>query len=239
MPKETKPVTPAKQPADRPTVDGKGNAFDGKPVLTVLVIEDHQTIAHLLSDFIDQQPGFECIGRAGSGKEGISLIKSLQPDMIMLDLQLGDISGFEVLEWLRSSPRHPKVFVFSALVNADIMRLTLRSKIDAFVEKGAHMSKVEAALQGVLHGEVYFGPAASDAMRQIVHSGGLVALEANDLRALRLIGEKNPIKSLASELGLSQSGAYKAVDRLMKRTGCKSPPELVNVAMGLGLVMPN
>lgn len=210
----------------------------GDRELTVLIIEDHQTISELLSDFVNQQEGFRCIGTANSGRLGISLIESLQPDMIILDLQLGDISGLELLEWLNCSKANPKVFIFSALLNLNTVGFTLRSKVDAFVEKGVPMSQLKYALQSILRGEIYFSPAASQALRQIVHTRRHANLESNELRALRLIGQNCTVKSISQELGLSQSGTYKVVDRLLRKTKSKNNSELMNVAVGLGLVEP-
>lgn len=231
------PKTRSKQFFRRPAA-AEQTATVGDRDVAVLIIEDHQTIAELLSDFVDQQDGFRCVGTANSGKLGISLIESLQPDMIMLDLQLGDISGLEVLEWINCSKASPKVFIFSALLNVNTVGFTLRSKVDAFVEKGVPMSQLKYALQSILRGEIYFSPAASQALRQIVHTRRHANLESNELRALRLIGQNCTVKSISQELGLSQSGTYKVVDRLLRKTKSKNNSELMNVAVGLGLVEP-
>ena len=204
----------------------------------VVVIDDHQTIAQLLADFVDRHEGFQCVGTSYSGTEGIRLIEDHKPDLVILDLQLGDVSGLEVLERIKNHRPEPKILIFSALVNEALVGFTLRSKIDAFVEKGVPMEQLTDALERIRRGEVYFSPTASKSLRQIVHRRKYANLDHNDLVALRLVAQQQPIKHIAHELGLSQSGAYKLVDRLLAKTGSANTAQLLHQAVLLGLVTP-
>jgi DNA-binding NarL/FixJ family response regulator len=66
-----------------------------------LIVDDHPTFRSLASDLLESE-GFEVIGESGDGTSGIEAAISLRPDLILLDVQLPDINGFEVVERLRA-----------------------------------------------------------------------------------------------------------------------------------------
>jgi DNA-binding CsgD family transcriptional regulator len=100
------------------------------------------------------------------------------------------------------------------------------------------MEQLTDALEGIRRGEVYFSPTASKSLRQIVRRRKYANLDHNDLVALRLVAQQQPIKHIAYELGLSLSGAYKLVDRLLAKTGSANTAQLLHQAVLLGLVTP-
>jgi DNA-binding NarL/FixJ family response regulator len=68
---------------------------------TVLIVDDHETFRSFARALLESE-GFEVIGEAGDGTSGVDAVESLRPDLVVLDVQLPDISGFQVLERLRA-----------------------------------------------------------------------------------------------------------------------------------------
>ena len=68
---------------------------------TVLIVDDHQTFRSFARALLESE-GFEVVGEAEDGTSGVELVESLGPDLVVLDVQLPDISGFEVLKRLRA-----------------------------------------------------------------------------------------------------------------------------------------
>jgi DNA-binding NarL/FixJ family response regulator len=68
---------------------------------TVLIVDDHETFRSLARALLESE-GFEVIGEAGDGASGIEAVRSLGPDLVVLDVQLPDITGFEVLDRLHA-----------------------------------------------------------------------------------------------------------------------------------------
>jgi DNA-binding NarL/FixJ family response regulator len=68
---------------------------------TVLIVDDHETFRSMARALLESE-GFEVIGEAGDGTSGVEAVESLHPDLVVLDVQLPDLSGFEVLERLRA-----------------------------------------------------------------------------------------------------------------------------------------
>ena len=68
---------------------------------TVLIVDDHETFRSFARELLESE-GFEVIGEAEDGTSGVEAVESLRPDLVVLDVQLPDLSGFEVLQRLRS-----------------------------------------------------------------------------------------------------------------------------------------
>ncbi len=68
---------------------------------TVLIVDDHETFRSFARALLESE-GFEVIGEAGDGASGVEAVEALRPDLVVLDVQLPDISGFRVLELLRA-----------------------------------------------------------------------------------------------------------------------------------------
>jgi DNA-binding NarL/FixJ family response regulator len=69
---------------------------------TVLIVDDHETFRSFARALLESE-GFEVIGEAEDGTSGVEAVSSLRPDLVVLDVQLPDISGFEVLQQLRAA----------------------------------------------------------------------------------------------------------------------------------------
>src|SRR5512139_3078314 len=82
--------------------------------IRILIADDHPVVRDGLVAILSTQPDFEIIGEAGSGQEAIDKAAALQPDILLLDLQLPDLDGVQVLQNLRG--RYPQIqaIVFTA-----------------------------------------------------------------------------------------------------------------------------
>ncbi len=90
-------------------------------MIRVLVVDDDFMVARLHSSVVSRQPGFEVVGAARTGTEALAAVRSLRPDLVLLDIYLPDMSGLEVLRRFReSSADYPvDVIVISAARDLD------------------------------------------------------------------------------------------------------------------------
>jgi two-component system response regulator EvgA len=101
---------------------------------TVLVVDDHESfrrVARLLLEF----EGYEVVGEAEDGHTGLAAARALAPDLVLLDIQLPDIDGFDVAARLTSDERAPAVILTSSQDGADFGMLIRRSGARGFIPK--------------------------------------------------------------------------------------------------------
>ena len=107
----------------------------------VLLADDHELVRRLLRRAIGAHPGLEIVGEAADGSEAVVLARQLAPDVVVLDLSMPHLSGFEVAEVLRQDLPGCAILVFSDL---EAEREALEAGADRYLEKGAGF---EAAAQ--------------------------------------------------------------------------------------------
>lgn len=102
---------------------------------SVLVVDDDFMVARLNSRFVERTDGFEVVAVASNGTEALSLAASLDPDLILLDVHLPDLSGLEVLARLRETGSRAGVVMVTAERDADVVRSALAGGAMQYVVK--------------------------------------------------------------------------------------------------------
>jgi response regulator of citrate/malate metabolism len=117
-------------------------------MIQVLVVDDDFMVARLHSSVVSRQPGFEVVGAARNGTEALAAVRSLRPDLVLLDIHLPDMSGLEVLRRFReSSADYPvDVIVISASRDLDSLRTALRGGVFQYLVKPFEIESLRSKL---------------------------------------------------------------------------------------------
>jgi DNA-binding NarL/FixJ family response regulator len=117
----------------------------------ILIVDDAASVRESLGWLLVDEPGLSVVGDAADGSEAIRLALSLDPDLVILDIELPDTDGFRVTRQLKALPRPPFV-VLLTIHSDDLSRQRgMQAGCDAFVEKGLGWPGLLAALQKVLN----------------------------------------------------------------------------------------
>lgn len=101
---------------------------------TVLIVDDHSAFRSRAKRMLEAE-GFEVVGEAADGASGVDAAQRLAPDVVLLDLQLPDTTGFEVAEAIAARPVSPAVVITSTRINDDYDARARRSGACGFVSK--------------------------------------------------------------------------------------------------------
>ena len=117
-------------------------------MIQVLVVDDDFMVARLHSSVVASQPGFEVIGAARTGSDALAAVRTLRPDLVLLDIYLPDMSGLEVLRRFRESATdYPvDVIVISAARDLDTLRTALRGGVFQYLVKPFEVESLRARL---------------------------------------------------------------------------------------------
>ncbi len=118
-------------------------------MIQVLVVDDDFMVARLHSSIVSRQPGFEVVGAARTGAEALAAVRSLRPDLVLLDIYLPDMSGLDVLRKFReSSADYPvDVIVISAAREVDTLRTALRGGVFQYLVKPFEIESLRSRLE--------------------------------------------------------------------------------------------
>jgi DNA-binding NarL/FixJ family response regulator len=124
---------------------------------TAYIIEDEEILRTLLSTFFEMTlPDIELLGTTGMGKDGIEACRKLKPDFVVVDLQLPDLSGMEILRSLKGHIPETKVIIYSGNNAPAIIKQAVEGGADGFICKASGMEEFERAIKVLRSGKKYF-----------------------------------------------------------------------------------
>ncbi|HXE74768.1 MAG TPA: response regulator transcription factor [Candidatus Xenobia bacterium] len=103
--------------------------------LRVLIADDSALFLRTLSLLLQDQPGLEVVGMANGGKQAIDLMESLKPDLVLMDLNMPDLSGLAVLQYARENYPSTRIIVVSSYDTPTVMAACRARGANGFVSK--------------------------------------------------------------------------------------------------------
>ncbi len=129
-------------------------AADPASPSTILLIDDHPMLRNGVRQLISMEPSLTVAGEAGNGRDGIALAESLDPDLILLDLNMPEMNGFETLDILRRKPLSGRVVVFSVSNYREDLITALRRGADGYLLKDMEPEELLVALRQAAAGKM-------------------------------------------------------------------------------------
>jgi DNA-binding NarL/FixJ family response regulator len=114
-------------------------------VTTVLIVDDHASFRHMARKLLEAE-GFDVVGEASNGRGALSAVARLRPDVVLLDIQMPELDGFEVAERLSGNGSRPVVVLTSSRDAGEFSALIERSPVRGFVPKAELSGRRLAAL---------------------------------------------------------------------------------------------
>jgi DNA-binding NarL/FixJ family response regulator len=178
--------------------------------LRILVVDDHDEFREGLEAMLRSADGVEVVGTAADGARAVDLALGLQPDVVLMDLQMPRLNGVEATGRIVASSPHISVVVLSMMDDEDSVFAAVRAGARGYLLKGARRAEILRAIEAAGSGEVIFGPGIAD--RMMSYFRGLRARPAAEIfpeltererAVLKLIADGRDNGEIARELGLS------------------------------------
>lgn len=209
--------------------------------IRVLVADDHTIVRSGIRHVLESEQDFEVVGEAGSGTEAISLATSLQPDVVLLDISMPDLSGLEVAARLRGSST-TRVLILSMHNNAEYVLESVRAGAHGYLLKDTAATELRTAIRTVCRGESYFSPPVASRLTAAVRGehetrrSALDQLTGREREVLVGIARGWTNKEIASELGISHRTVETHRESLMRKLQIRTVAELTRFAVGAGII---
>ena len=179
--------------------------------LRILVAEDHPLFRKGMVSLLSSVPEFEVVGEAATGEEAVVRAAQLQPDVILMDLQMPQVNGIEATRRILQESPSVRILVVTLFEDEDSVFMALRAGARGYVLKDADEEEVVHAIRAVGRGEAIFSPAvASRVLAYFAASppGGappqaFPTLTEREREILNLIAQGHPNPSIARHLSLS------------------------------------
>jgi DNA-binding NarL/FixJ family response regulator len=179
--------------------------------LRILVAEDHPLFRKGMISLLSSVPEFEVVGEAKTGEEAVVRAAQMQPDLILMDLQMPEVNGIEATRRILQESPSIRVLVVTLFEDDDSVFMALRAGARGYVLKDADEEEVVLSIRAVGKGEAIFSP--SIATRVLAYfsasaQGGappqaFPTLTDREREILKLIAQGHPNPSIARKLSLS------------------------------------
>ena len=113
----------------------------------MLVVDDAASLRELLTVLLEAEDDFVVVGTAANGLQAIAEARTLQPDLVLLDLAMPVMDGLEALPELRAALPHARIVIFSGFEHEALARQALDAGADDFIEKGMSVTHLVARLR--------------------------------------------------------------------------------------------
>jgi DNA-binding NarL/FixJ family response regulator len=209
-----------------------------KPI-QVLLADDHALVRAGIRALLEKIDRVEVVGEAGDGLQALELIKQLGPDVVLLDLTMPGLSGFEVLKETRERFPQVSMIVLSVHDSEEYAFHALRSGAVGFLPKSAASTELEVAIERVVRGEKYLSPSIAPETSLELSIGSIEAiadLTPRQLEVLTLISAGSSTKDIAHTLEISIKTVETHRSQLMERLNIHDVAGLTRYAIKKGLV---
>src|SRR3981081_286598 len=137
----------------------------------ILIADDHALFRSGLRALFESLEGIEVVGEAENGREAVELAEQLQPDIVLMDIQMPEMDGIEATRRLAASRPAPAVLVLTMHEDDESVFSAMRAGARGYLLKGAAQDDVSRAIMAVGRGEAIFGPAVGTPILKIFTTG--------------------------------------------------------------------
>lgn len=207
--------------------------------IRILIADDHPIVRDGLIAILSTQPDFVIVGEASTGAEVVALVATLQPDVVLLDLEMPDGDGVAALEHLRAAQQPTRVLVFTAFDTDERILRAVRAGAQGYLLKGVPRHELFSAIRIVHAGGSLLQPLiASKLLRQIqTHSSPApAALTEREHDVLELLAQGLPNKEIAARLTITERTVKFHVSSLFGKLNATNRTEAVTLAAQQGLI---
>jgi len=190
--------------------------------MKLLIAEDQSMLRDAMATLLSMQDSVESVLQAKNGKEAIDLISTNDIDVAILDVEMPEATGLDVLEYIRSNNIHCEVVIVTTFKRMGYFERAIKNNVDAYVLKDRSIDELMKTINNVLAGHKEYSP---ELMDNIFNSHN--PLTNQEKIILLKIKEGLSNKEIAKELFLSEGTIRNYISNILTKLNCKNRTEAV------------
>lgn len=211
-------------------------------MLRILLVDDHPLVREGLRALLTSLPGMSIVGEADNGEEAVKMAQELQPDIILMDLQMPGLNGIEATRRILQANPHIGILVLTMLEGDDSVFGAMRAGARGYILKGAGKSEVVRAITVVAHREAIFSPQIAQrlmqyfaSMRPAIPAQAFPDLTEREREILSLIVDGKTNAQIAEVLSLSPKTVSNHISNIFSKLQVVDRAQAVSRARQAGL----
>ncbi len=210
----------------------------------ILIVDDHHVVIEGIKSALKNHPEFEVMGEAVDGLEAVELVKSLGPDIVIMDISMPNLNGLGAAEQIKEFDPKIYIVIYSMYADKELVIDLFKAGISAYVLKDDPLSDLILALKAVKGGGTYFSTMAPTILlrhmeeleEKTAGKDSFDALSQREKEVFQLLAEGKSIKKIANQLFISPKTVESHKYNIMVKLKAKSVVDLTKLAIRKKLI---
>ena len=205
--------------------------------IRVLITDDHKVVRRGLRGFLELDPALEIVGEAANGQEALAMARSLEPDVVLMDLLMPVMDGIEATRQIRRRLPDVEVVALTSVLEDASVTGAIRAGAIGYLLKTTDADELCEAIKAAAAGKVQLAPeAAAHLVHEVRLPDSPEALTERETEVLRLVAQGKANKQIARELSIDESTIKSHMHSILSKLNVKSRTQAALHAVHVGLV---
>lgn len=208
--------------------------------ISIMIVDDHTLIRETWSFLLGRNEGFEVIAEVGDGQKAIEIARDKRPNIILLDINMAPLNGFDILKMIRKLSPGSKVIAVSMHSQPSYAKKMLRMGARGYVTKNSPRQEMLDAINEVYNGHIYICQEVKNIISvqmlgEDENLPGLNQLSEREIEVINLIRDGLSSKEIASRLSIAIKTVEVHRHNILKKLKVKNTASLINYINASGL----
>lgn len=209
-------------------------------MIRLVLVDDHDIVRTGISYIIEKEKDIEIVGEAGDGQQGLQLIREVQPDVVLMDVNMPRLGGLEATRRLHASMPEIRVIILTVHSQAPFPTRLLEAGAAGYLTKGCAADDLLAAIRSVHRGQRYIGKDIAQRLALSLLPGAdrspFDELAAREMEIMLMLVQGLDGNSIAKALALSPKTISTYKYRIFDKLGVSNDVELTHLAIRHGII---
>jgi DNA-binding NarL/FixJ family response regulator len=208
--------------------------------ISIILTDDHQIVRDGIKAMLGNADGIQIIAQAGSGQELFEILKTEKADVILLDIELPDMSGIDVCRQIATDYPETRILILSMYTGEEFIFKAICEGAKGYLPKNTNRDELITAIRAVADSREYFSPVISEIMlksyiqkakSKYADPRDLTDLSKREIEILRMLAEGFPNNEIAEKLFISIRTVESHKSHIMQKLEIHTTVELVKFAI--------
>jgi len=210
----------------------------------ILIVDDHHVVIEGIKSALKDHPEFEVVGEAVDGLEAVELVKSLGPDIVIMDISMPNLNGLDATKQTKKFDPEIYIVIYSMYADKELVIDLFKAGISAYVLKDDPLSDLILALKAVKGGGTYFSTMAptillrhmEELKEKTASEDFFDVLSNREKEVFQLLADGKGIKEIANQLFISPKTVESHKYNIMEKLQAESIVDLTKIAIRKNLI---
>ncbi|HEY0651507.1 MAG TPA: response regulator transcription factor [Chryseosolibacter sp.] len=212
-----------------------------QPNIRVMLVDDHTILRDGIASILNNVEGINVVGQCSSGEEAVNSHTVYKPDVILMDVLMGGMTGLEATRWIKDQDAAVKVIIISSEIRKDFVSNGIKCGIDGYLPKDVDKDTLIEAIHSVVQNKKYFNAAVTNLVFEDFYNAEkdgkkksdkkIKGLTARENEVLKLIADGKTNQEVADELFISIKTVETHKANILEKLGLRNMSELIKYAI--------